>query len=121
MTMSKRTSKIAVYRDEDGILHRVSAACSHLGCVVRWNSLERSWDYPCHGSRFGVDGKVLNGPAIKGTARVTALADLLKAQCTSAADEREGCMPKAPTARGHRAVVSGGAGSRILPYACRWR
>jgi glycine/D-amino acid oxidase-like deaminating enzyme/nitrite reductase/ring-hydroxylating ferredoxin subunit len=58
--------KMAVYRDESGALHRASAVCPHLGCIVHWNSLERSWDCPCHGSRFGVDGKVLNGPALGG-------------------------------------------------------
>jgi Rieske Fe-S protein len=58
--------KLAVYRDETGRLHRASAVCPHLGCVVHWNSLERTWDCPCHGSRFGVDGSVLNGPAAGG-------------------------------------------------------
>jgi Rieske Fe-S protein len=56
--------KYAVYRDEAGTLHRVSAVCTHLGCIVHWNSLEGSWDCPCHGSRFGIDGAVLNGPAV---------------------------------------------------------
>jgi glycine/D-amino acid oxidase-like deaminating enzyme/nitrite reductase/ring-hydroxylating ferredoxin subunit len=56
--------KLAVSRDEAGTLHRVSAVCTHLGCVVHWNSLERTWDCPCHGSRFAVDGSVLNGPAL---------------------------------------------------------
>jgi glycine/D-amino acid oxidase-like deaminating enzyme/nitrite reductase/ring-hydroxylating ferredoxin subunit len=58
--------KVAVYRDDAGTLHRVSAVCTHLGCVVHWNSLERTWDCPCHGSRFGIDGKALNGPALRG-------------------------------------------------------
>ena len=58
--------KFAVYRDERGALHHASAVCPHLGCIVRWNSLEGSWDCPCHGSRFGVDGSVLNGPALGG-------------------------------------------------------
>lgn len=53
----------AVYRDEAGDLHAVSAACTHLGCNVAWNAGERSWDCPCHGSRFSVDGEVLHGPA----------------------------------------------------------
>ena len=57
-------SKIAVYRDDAGKLHERSAVCPHLGCTVSWNSTERSWDCPCHGSRFGPSGKVLNGPAI---------------------------------------------------------
>lgn len=59
----------AVYRDEDGALHAVSAVCTHLGCNVTWNSGERSWDCPCHGSRFSCDGDVLNGPAVKPLAR----------------------------------------------------
>jgi glycine/D-amino acid oxidase-like deaminating enzyme/nitrite reductase/ring-hydroxylating ferredoxin subunit len=58
--------KLAVYRDERGTLHRASAVCPHLGCIVQWNSLEMSWDCPCHGSRFGTDGRVLNGPALGG-------------------------------------------------------
>jgi glycine/D-amino acid oxidase-like deaminating enzyme/nitrite reductase/ring-hydroxylating ferredoxin subunit len=55
--------KIAAYRNEDGTLLLRSAACTHLGCHVHWNSLERCWDCPCHGSHFAVDGSVLNGPA----------------------------------------------------------
>ena len=57
-------SKVAVYRDDAGTLHERSAVCPHLGCIVSWNSSERSWDCPCHGSRFEPRGKVLNGPAI---------------------------------------------------------
>ena len=55
--------KLAVYRDDDGGLHTLSAKCTHLGCVVHWNSNERSWDCPCHASRFDTDGTVLHGPA----------------------------------------------------------
>lgn len=58
--------KLAVYRDERGSLYRASAVCPHLGCIVHWNSLEGSWDCPCHGSRFGTGGSVLNGPALGG-------------------------------------------------------
>ncbi len=54
---------VAAYRDDDGSLHAVSAVCTHLGCVVQWNAGEKSWDCPCHGSRFDVDGAILNGPA----------------------------------------------------------
>lgn len=54
---------LAVYRSEDGGLQAVSAACTHLGCAVHWNSGEKSWDCPCHGSRFAADGAVLHGPA----------------------------------------------------------
>jgi len=56
--------KVAVYRDDAGVAHERSALCTHLGCVIRWNSEERSWDCPCHGSRFGPTGEVLTGPAI---------------------------------------------------------
>jgi Rieske Fe-S protein len=55
--------KKGVYRDESGVLHAVSLRCTHLGCLLRFNSAERSWDCPCHGSRFDVDGQVLEGPA----------------------------------------------------------
>jgi glycine/D-amino acid oxidase-like deaminating enzyme/nitrite reductase/ring-hydroxylating ferredoxin subunit len=57
-------AKVAAYRDDDGQLIELSATCTHLGCIVHWNSSERSWDCPCHGSRFDVYGRVLNGPAI---------------------------------------------------------
>jgi nitrite reductase/ring-hydroxylating ferredoxin subunit len=63
--LRKGLSKVAVYRDDDGALHERSAICTHLGCVVRWNSTERTWDCPCHGSRFQTDGHVVNGPAIR--------------------------------------------------------
>ena len=55
--------KVAAWRDEGGALHAVSARCTHLGCDVHWNPAERSWDCPCHGSRFDCDGLVLEGPA----------------------------------------------------------
>jgi Rieske Fe-S protein len=55
--------KVAGYRDEDGAMHAVSARCTHLGCLVAWNAAESTWDCPCHGSRFDVDGEILNGPA----------------------------------------------------------
>jgi glycine/D-amino acid oxidase-like deaminating enzyme/nitrite reductase/ring-hydroxylating ferredoxin subunit len=58
-------SKVAAYRSEDGTLHAVSAVCTHLGCQVKWNRAERSWDCPCHGSRFDVSGRVIQGPAVK--------------------------------------------------------
>jgi Rieske Fe-S protein len=57
--------KVAAFRDEDGALHTVSAACTHLGCLVAFNTAERSWDCPCHGSRFSLEGEVLQGPATK--------------------------------------------------------
>lgn len=57
--------QVAGYRDEAGKLHAVSATCTHLGCIVTWNGAEKSWDCPCHGSRFDIEGKVLHGPAVK--------------------------------------------------------
>ncbi len=57
--------KVAGYRDDAGGLHAVSARCTHLGCQVAWNAAERTWDCPCHGSRFTTDGEILNGPATK--------------------------------------------------------
>ncbi len=57
--------KTGVYRDPEGHLHAVSMRCTHLGCLVRFNAAERSWDCPCHGSRFDVDGQILEGPATK--------------------------------------------------------
>lgn len=61
-------SLIAAYRAEDGTVEERSAVCTHLGCIVRWNDTEKSWDCPCHGSRFAPTGEVLNGPAISGLA-----------------------------------------------------
>ena len=55
--------KVATYRDESGSLHERSAVCVHLGCIVDWNSKEKTWDCPCHGSRYDAYGKVFQGPA----------------------------------------------------------
>lgn len=57
--------KVAAYRDETGTLHTLSAVCTHLGCVVGWNATDRTWDCPCHGSRFSLAGHVISGPAVK--------------------------------------------------------
>ena len=59
-------SKSAIYRDAAGKLHECSAVCPHLGCIVHWNGAEKTWDCPCHGSRFDKLGKVINGPANTG-------------------------------------------------------
>lgn len=56
--------EVAAFRDENGSLHKVSAVCTHMGCVVGWNPIDRTWDCPCHGSRFDLSGEVLNGPAV---------------------------------------------------------
>ncbi|MGH7214064.1 MAG: FAD-dependent oxidoreductase [Tepidisphaeraceae bacterium] len=65
--------KVAVYRDEAGGVHKCSANCTHLGCIVQWNNVEKSWDCPCHGSRFAAeDGRPLIGPAVSPLAGVGA-------------------------------------------------
>ena len=63
-------TKVAVYRDEQGVLHECSAVCPHLGCIVHWNDAEKTWDCPCHGSRFDRFGTVINGPANTDLSRV---------------------------------------------------
>jgi glycine/D-amino acid oxidase-like deaminating enzyme/nitrite reductase/ring-hydroxylating ferredoxin subunit len=67
--LRRGASFVGVRRDEAGRLHELSAVCTHLGCVVGWNADERTWDCPCHGSRFAPDGHVVNGPAKIGLAR----------------------------------------------------
>jgi Rieske Fe-S protein len=56
--------QLAVHRSADGRLHALSARCTHLGCIVNWNSGDGVWDCPCHGSRFSADGRVIMGPAV---------------------------------------------------------
>ncbi len=68
--ISHGLNKLAVYRDPVGQLHTCSAVCPHLKCLVAWNSAEKSWDCPCHGSRFSPEGEVLNGPSAEGLTRV---------------------------------------------------
>ncbi len=58
-------NKIAAYRNEQGEIQAISAVCPHLGCILAWNSAEKSWDCPCHGSRFDCKGTVLHGPSVK--------------------------------------------------------
>jgi glycine/D-amino acid oxidase-like deaminating enzyme/nitrite reductase/ring-hydroxylating ferredoxin subunit len=57
--------RAAAYRDQDGALHAVSPMCKHMGCYVRWNEGERTWDCPCHGSRYDVDGRVISAPTTR--------------------------------------------------------
>lgn len=62
--MNTGSDKLAVYKDTDGKIFRFSAICPHLKCLVEWNKAEKTWDCPCHGSRFDAKGKVINGPAL---------------------------------------------------------
>ena len=63
-------TKIAAYRDLQGTLHQRSAVCRHLGCIVAWNSTEKTWDCPCHGARYDAYGTVINGPATRDLAPI---------------------------------------------------
>ncbi len=67
--------QLAVYRDESGTVHRLSARCAHMGCIVGWNADERTWDCPCHGSRYDALGAVIQGPATSGLARADEAAE----------------------------------------------
>lgn len=58
-------NKVGVYKDSQGKIYKVKPICTHLGCEVSWNQADRTWDCPCHGSRFNYDGKLLYGPALK--------------------------------------------------------
>ena len=62
--------KRAVYRDEAGALHILSAVCRHLRCIVAWNPAERTWDCPCHGSRYTGEGQAIQGPTVKDLERI---------------------------------------------------
>ncbi|MHC2991006.1 hypothetical protein OB13_05190 [Pontibacter sp. HJ8] len=68
-TLEIDKEKVAAYRDEAGKLHVVSSVCTHMGCIVHFNNAEKSWDCPCHGSRFSVEGEVLEGPAYSNLAK----------------------------------------------------
>lgn len=64
-TVVRPDEPVGVHRDEAGDLHAVSAICPHMGCILQWNDGERTWDCPCHGSRFSHEGRVLDGPAVE--------------------------------------------------------
>ncbi len=64
--------KIGVYRDEKGKLHFIDTTCTHMGCELKWNSAERTWDCPCHGSRFSPTGEVIDSPAFKPLEKIEA-------------------------------------------------
>jgi len=66
-----KDEKIAIYKDESGGIHALHPTCTHVGCEVKWNNAELTWDCPCHGARYSYDGRVLNGPAVKNLAKVS--------------------------------------------------
>lgn len=63
--------RYASYRDENGIIHRISIRCPHMGCELLWNPDELSWDCPCHGSRFDYDGNLIDNPSQKDKREIT--------------------------------------------------
>jgi Rieske Fe-S protein len=63
--VSVNGKRAGAYRDEDGTLHVVDTTCTHMGCELEWNNGDRTWDCPCHGSRFSIHGDVVEGPAKK--------------------------------------------------------
>ncbi len=63
--ISGEGTKIGAYRDDKGELHAVDITCTHFGCELKWNSAEKTWDCPCHGSRFSIEGDIVDGPALK--------------------------------------------------------
>lgn len=69
-SVSYNGESLSAYKDDAGNVHLLKSACTHLGCNVKWNNAEKSWDCPCHGSRFGVDGSLLTGPAVKALEKV---------------------------------------------------
>jgi glycine/D-amino acid oxidase-like deaminating enzyme/nitrite reductase/ring-hydroxylating ferredoxin subunit len=76
--VEKDSTKIAAYRDEAGELTLVSAVCPHMKCIVNWNNAEKTWDCPCHGSRFKTDGTVLEGPAFHALQKISMEGDEVK-------------------------------------------
>lgn len=58
-------NKVGIYKDTEGEIYKIKPVCTHLGCEISWNQADRTWDCPCHGSRFNYDGKLLYGPALK--------------------------------------------------------
>jgi Rieske Fe-S protein len=67
--------KAGVYKDGQGQLHMVDSTCTHLGCEVKWNDAEKTWDCPCHGSRYTYEGDIVEGPTVKPLARLNPKAE----------------------------------------------
>jgi Rieske Fe-S protein len=73
--MRQGAFKIACYRSEDGTVTRTSAICTRIGCIIHWNTFEKCWDCPCHGSQFSPSGGVLNGPVVAPLTKVEEQSD----------------------------------------------
>ena len=91
--------KLAVYKDDEGYLVALSPRCTHMGCTVDWNDADRTWDCPCHGSRYAVDGEVIQGPAAKSLPMIH-----VKGERKAGA----GAAPK-PSGKGRKRIVIVGA------------
>ena len=57
--------KVGIYKDKDGKIYEVNPICKHLGCELSWNNLDKTWDCPCHGSRYDYKGNLIYGPSVK--------------------------------------------------------
>ena len=57
--------KIGIYKDDEGKIYKVNPVCKHLGCELSWNNLDKTWDCPCHGSRYDYKGNLIYGPSVK--------------------------------------------------------
>jgi len=89
--------KLAAYRDEDGNIHASSPRCTHMGCTVDWNGSDKTWDCPCHGSRFTFDGEIVAGPASKPLERMTLEGELISALPAPEAPTLEPAQPAVVT------------------------
>jgi len=76
-------NRAGAYRDKDGKLHLIDTTCTHMGCELEWNGGERTWDCPCHGSRFDYEGCVIEGPAVEPLPRLLAQEEALSAPAGS--------------------------------------
>jgi glycine/D-amino acid oxidase-like deaminating enzyme/nitrite reductase/ring-hydroxylating ferredoxin subunit len=63
--MTINGKRVGIYRDEQGVIHTVQSTCRHMGCQLYFNDAEKTWDCPCHGSRYDIDGRIIEGPATK--------------------------------------------------------
>lgn len=85
--VSVKGEKLAVYRSEQGELQACSAVCTHMYCHVQWNGFEKTWDCPCHGSRFEPTGEVIDGPAVRALPRRELPPEDEEAERPAASDE----------------------------------